>query len=478
MDGYIGRQAERREFTELLKKRTASLVTCQGRRRVGKSRFIEECAAAANHFLSFIGLPPREGITKQEQLDSFSGHLTKQTAAPRVVLPDWPTAFQLLASQLPTKGSVVVLLDEISWMAIGDQDFAGHLKTAWDQLFSKIPGLTLVLCGSVSSWIEENILNSTGFVGRCSWQFHLKPLPLAECVAFWGKRASRVAAADKWRVLAVTGGVPSYLEQIVPTRSAEENIERLCFHQGGMLFHEFERIFHDIFTRRAATCRDIVSTLVSGPKSLQQISEALERERGGSLGDALTDLELAGFLRKDRFFDPATGKTRPRDHRYRIADNYLRFYLKYIEPAKERILKGLYQRQPIETLEAWDAIMGHQFETLVLDSLDEVFERLGLKNRAVLNAGPYAQGKTLRLQACQVDLMIRTRQAVYVCELKFRRHIGPGVIDEVREKVARLKLPKTQTVRTILIHSGELDPSIEASDYFDHLLNADEWVMG
>ncbi|MCW1884205.1 hypothetical protein OKA04_05645 [Luteolibacter flavescens] len=272
--------------------------------------------------------------------------------------------------------------------------------------------------------------------------------------------------------------MPGYLEQILTNRSAEENIERLCFHQGGMLFNEFERIFHDIFTRRAETCRDIVKTLVSGPKSLQQISSILGRERGGSLGEALTDLELAGFLRKDRFFDPATGKTRARDHRYRIADNYLRFYLKYIEPAKERILKGLYQRQPLETLEAWDTIMGYQFETLVLDSFDQVFEGLGLKNRTVLNAGPYSQGKTLRQEACQIDLMIRTRQAVYVCETKFCRHIGPGVIEEVTEKVSRLKLPKAQTVRTVLIHSGQLDPSIEPTDYFDHLLNADEWVKG
>ncbi|PAW70562.1 MAG: hypothetical protein B9S38_07615 [Verrucomicrobiia bacterium Tous-C4TDCM] len=245
-----------------------------------------------------------------------------------------------------------------------------------------------------------------------------------------------------------------------------------------MLFHEFERIFHDIFTRRAATCREIVRTLVGGPKSLQQIGKALQRERGGSLGDSLTDLELAGFIRKERLFDPATGKTRPRDHRYRIADNYLRFYLKYIEPAKERVIKGLYQRAPVETLEAWDTIMGFQFETLVLDSLDLVFERLGLKNRAVLNAGPYAQGKTLRQQACQIDLMIRTRQAIYVVEMKFRRHTGIEVIDEVREKVARLKLPKSQSVRTVLIHTGELDPAIEASDYFDYLVNADEWVAG
>ncbi len=478
MEGFIGRQAERREFAEILKKKTASLVTCQGRRRIGKSRLIEECARSADHFLSFIGLPPREGLLRQDQLDAFGGHLAKQTPSPRVTLADWPTAFQLLASQLPAKGLIVLLFDEISWMAIGDQDFAGHLKTAWDQYFSKRPGLTLVLCGSVSSWIEENILNSTGFVGRCSWQFHLKPLPLTDCPAFWGNRSARVSAADKWRMLAVTGGVPGYLEQLMPSRSAEENIERLCFNQGGMLFHEFDRIFHDIFSRRAATCREIVGTLVGGPKTLREISQALKRERGGSLSAALTDLELAGFIRKERFFDPATGKTRPRDHHYRIADNYLRFYLKYIAPARERVIKGLYQRVPIELLEAWETIMGYQFETLILDSLDELFERLGLKNRAVLNAGPYAQGKTQRQQACQIDLLIRTRQAIYVGELKFRRNIGSEVIDEVREKVARLKLPKSQSVRTVLIHSGDLDPAIEPSDYFDYIIHADALVAG
>jgi hypothetical protein len=33
-------------------------------------------------------------------------------------------------------------------------------------------------------------------------------------------------------------------------------------------------------------------------------------------------------------------------------------------------------------------------------------------------------------------------------------------------------------VRTVLIHAGDLDPAIEASDYFDHLINADEWIAG
>lgn len=150
--------------------------------------------------------------------------------------------------------------------------------------------------------------------------------------------------------------------------------------------------------------------------------------------------------------------------------------MKYVAPQEERIRKDLYQRVPLESLEAWDTLMGFQFETLVLDSLSLIIDRLGLKNRAILNAGPYAQRKTQRRQPCQIDLLIRTRQAIYICEMKFRRKITAAVIDEVREKAARLKLPDTLTLRTVLIHSGELDPAIPASDYFDHLIDADDWL--
>ena len=56
----------------------------------------------------------------------------------------------------------VILLDEISWMATRDKDFAGQLKIVWDTEFKHHSKLVLVLCGSVSSWIDENILNSAG----------------------------------------------------------------------------------------------------------------------------------------------------------------------------------------------------------------------------------------------------------------------------------------------------------------------------
>ena len=468
---FLGRERETREFQQLLGRTGSSLVTCQGRRRIGKSRFIHTCGQKADHFFSFSGLPPREGITRKTQLDSFAEQMADQAKAPVVPLDTWHTAFRLLDRLLPAKGKIVILFDEISWMAIGDPDFAGHLKTAWDTLFSHHPRLVVVLCGSVSSWIEKNILNSTGFVGRCSWQFKLEPLPLPDCHEFWGKRRSRVSSAEKLRLLAVTGGVPRYLEEIDPARSAEQNIERLCFHPGGILFNEFDQIFHDIFTRKAATYREIVRTLVSGPSSVSRLSKSLKRARGGSLSEALIELEQSGFIRRDVSFDPETAKPRPRAVRYRLSDNYLRFYLKYIDPVRRQIEQGLYQRAPLETLSAWNTIMGLQFENLVLSNLDAVLAAAGLNKTPILNAGPFSQNTTQRKEGCQIDLMLRSKQSLYVFELKFRNRIAKSVIGEVQRKIEKLKPSRSLAVRTGLIFEGSLDPGIVKSDYFDYLIS-------
>ena len=479
MNTFIGREREQAEFRELLAKKNSSLVTCHGRRRIGKSRFIQQCAKQANAFFEFSGLPPRPGLTKKEQLTAFSEQLSKQSMAPQLPLDNWSTAFQLLASQLPPKGTVVVLFDEISWMGIGEPDFAGYLKNAWDGLFSRRDRTVVVLCGSVSSWIEENILNNTGFVGRCSWQFHLAPLALSECQQFWGRSATRISTTEKLRFLAVTGGVPRYLEELDPKKTAEQNIAQLCFHPSGMLFNEFDSIFSDIFHRRAPTYREIVRALVDGSKGVDEISQKVGRERGGSLSQAILELVSAGFVAKDvspRLSEGLTNsKSSPsRQLRYRLSDNYLRFYLKYVEPHRAQIIKGRFKSIALEQLDQWDTIMGLQFENLVMENLGAVFEQLRIPHHAVLYAGPYRQSKTLRQQGCQIDLLIQTKRSVYLCEIKFKSQISTSVIQEVDRKIGAIKLPKNQSIRTVLIYDGQLAPSIEEDQAFDFLIPASE----
>lgn len=467
---FHGRQFFADQFARLFRSAKPSLVVVQGRRRIGKSAFVRHCGRTyADHFLKFEGLGPRPGIGRAEQLASFAQQLTAQLKAPKMVFESWPQALHTLAGALPAKGKTVLLLDEISWMAVGDADFAGHLKIAWDNHFSQRKNLVVVLCGSMSAWIEANLLNSAGFVGRCSWVFTLPPMPLPECVPFWRGKAARIPVLEKIKTLAVTGGVPRYLEEIDPAQTAEQNIHRLCFEPGGLLYREFDDLFSSVFSRRADRYREICRALSGPAKTLVELSRDRDVGRGGIVTEALAELESAGFITSDLPFDPQTG-TEQRTPKYRLSDNYTRFYLRYVEPQARRIAKGLYRQRALETLPAWDTLMGLQFENLVITNRDTLLRHIELSNTPILNAAPYFQKKTLRREACQIDLMLRTSRSLYVVEIKLRTRIGHECITETQEKIRKLKLPKGTPCRTVLVYHGELEPGIVDEDYFDYLV--------
>lgn len=471
MTSFIGREQELKLLTDLWQKKTASFVICKGRRRIGKSRLIQEFGKTAKTFLEFQGLPPQETTANQDQLNAFVLQLSKQTKLPKLRLTSWAEAFSLVNSILG-KEKTVLFLDEVSWMGKFDKNFSGYLKIAWDTEWKKHPNLIVVLCGSVSSWIEENILNNTGFLGRVSLEMTLQELSLSQCNQFWETKENRISSVEKLKLLSVIGGVPRYLEEINIRLSAEENIKRLCFTKEGILFSEFDQIFTDVFSKKAQIYKEVVGSLVLGKKTLSEISQDLQKEKSGHLSQYLQDLVLSGFIAADQTYSPKTAK-QTRTVRYRLKDNYLRFYLKYIEPRKNQIQQGLC---PISQLELeffidWETIMGFQFENLILNHLPEILPRLSINPNSVKSASPYYQKKTKQHQACQIDLLIQTKYTVYICEIKFRKKIDKEIIKEVQKKVEVLSFPKNISVRPVLIYSGELEPSLQKEDYFDELLS-------
>ena len=146
---FIGRVNELVALRKLYHKKTSSIITIQGRRRIGKSRLIEEFAKGYR-FLNFAGLAPNDVINAQDQKHEFARMMSEQLSIPKVVSDDWGDLFSFLA-KYTERGRVVILFDEISWMAYKDKTFLSKLKNAWDLHFSKNPKLILVLCGSVSS---------------------------------------------------------------------------------------------------------------------------------------------------------------------------------------------------------------------------------------------------------------------------------------------------------------------------------------
>ncbi len=101
-------------------------------------------------------------------------------------------------------------------MSAKDPLFLGKLKNAWDLEFKQNAELILILCGSVSSWIEENILKSSGFMGRVSLTLFLQELSLFTANQMLHSIGFKGSDYDRFKILSITGGIPRYLEEIQP----------------------------------------------------------------------------------------------------------------------------------------------------------------------------------------------------------------------------------------------------------------------
>ena len=470
---FVGRKEQLDALSLLWGKRTSSLVTCRWRRRIGKSTLIEEYARrTADHFINIVGMSPRKGMTDRRQRVNFCEELADQTGGSIGNARNWTAAFRMLDERIPKEGRTVVLLDEISWMGSRNPDFAGYLKTAWDKRLKKHDNLVLVLCGSVSSWIADNILDSTGFVGRDSLDIEVGELSLAESVKMLGGSDRHLSSREIFDFLSVTGGVPKYLEEIHPEWSFEENVRQLCFMPRGTLFREFNETFSEVFGKKVSSRGEVLRTLAETPLSVVEIARALGRTPNGKLSRTLRDLVYAGFVSRDSGLNPLTHEPL-RMERYRIRDNYTRFYLKEIEPRHQAIEKGLFKFSSVEQLNGWRGLLGLQFENMVLNHVEDLFRHFGLERSLVVSAAPFTRRAGKGVKGCQIDLLIQTERMALVVEIKHGNRIEHGVIAEVREKVANLEVAKSLSVRTALVYDGMLAPSVEADRYFDFILSFD-----
>lgn len=474
---FVGRREELEDLETLWRKRSASIVACRGRRRIGKSTLFREFARrTADAYIEIEGLPPQseKPVDNQDQINHFIEVLAGQTGCESSSVDNWYAAFQRLEQQIDDTKKTVILLDEISWMAADDANFPGKLRTAWETLFHRHNRLVLVVCGSVSAWIKKNILGNTGFTGRFSRDYVLKELSLSECAAFWRDARERVDAREVLDVLSVTGGVPRYLEEFDPGMSADENIRRMCFLSGGELYRDFNAIFNPIFGPDIMHKRRILTKLADRPQTGVELAESVGLARNGRFSEFMRDLCEGGFIDDDLGLNPETGKE-ARVARYRLRDNYARFYLKYIAPHQAEIERGVFRYATLNSLPEWNAIMGLQFENLIVNNAMSLVPFLHLGNATVLSAAPYRHVRKSSdgsSRGCQIDLLIQTQRTAYVVEVKRKRFIGEEIEREVEEKIKRLPLRAGVSPRPVLVYDGELDPVVEGNGYFDAIVPA------
>lgn len=212
--------------------------------------------------------------------------------------------------------------------------------------------------------------------------------------------------------------------------------------------------------------------MITGTATREEILTACGRNKTGDFSEYLDDLELAGFIARDFTWHIKNEKL-SKFSRYRLKDNYVRFYLKYIQPNKTKIDKGIFNTTSISSLAGWEGIMGLQFQNLVLNNELSIFKQLQIPHEEIVFSNPFFQKKNKAQEGCQVDLMIQTKfNCIYICEIKFSKSVlMQATIEEVQNKINRLQLPKNFSYRPVLIHVNGVADSVVDSHYFSDIID-------
>ena len=117
--------------------------------------------------------------------------------------------------------------------------------------------------------------------------------------------------------------------------------------------------------------------------------------------------------------------------------------------------------------------MGFQFENLVLNNRQIIWDLLKIAPEDIICDNPYFQRTTKRQDGCQIDYLIQTRfNSVYICEMKFsQRELNTFIIKDIQEKIAHLALPKNFSYRPVLIHANGVSEELEGSDFFAKIID-------
>jgi AAA+ ATPase superfamily predicted ATPase len=341
MDRFVNRERELAELNALLEQEGAHFLLVYGRRRIGKTTLLTTWAAQT-------GLPTIYWVAKRDPKEALMASLAraiwlwehqKASEAPVDLRPgSWEALFNMMAQAIGDR-RVIVILDELPYAVQQDPGLASHIQAAWDHLF-KDSNVLLFLSGSHMGVMTDLIAYQSPLYGRLTSQFPLAPFSFRDTHHFF----TNYSVHKRLAVYATLGGVPAYLERWNDRETILSNIERLFLQRTGWFRTEPMVIISDLTQRETANYEIVLKAVAAGHHERDDIAAATTIP-STSLSHYLPRLiELGLIERRIPATVPLPTRRTSRLSRYYLADRYLRFYYRFLDPNLHLIEQGLIPR--------------------------------------------------------------------------------------------------------------------------------------
>lgn len=327
---FIGRRRELAVLNELSASGRAELFVLYGRRRVGKTELLQQLCARqrAAYFMA-------AQVRDKDNLRAFKKVLEDALADPligSIDFPDWGAALTYAAERASGE-RLIVVLDEFPYLCEANPGLPSLIQRFWDQR-GKRSTLMLVLCGSQVSFMEKEVLaERSPLFGRRTGQRRLEPLGPTDSLGFfpdWEREEALLAYG-------ILGGMPAYLGRFDTRIPLEENLLREVLRPEGYLFDEVHYLLHTELTN-PSTYNSILAAVASGAERVGDVALAVGV-------DSPTANKYLHVLRELRLVEREVPLTDPdplRSRRgiYRIADRFVAFHFRHVQPHLSLIQAG------------------------------------------------------------------------------------------------------------------------------------------
>ena len=434
----IGRKDEISMINDSLYSGRPEFLAIYGRRRVGKTYLVKEFF---DYTFSFFATGLQKGNTRQ-QLRAFKESLVKYGDDNKSIPKDWFEAFSRLEKLLESPnvqreyktGRRVIFLDELPWMDTAKSDFKIALDYFWNSWASTQKDLMLVICGSATSWIINNIVKDTGgFYNRLTRQIRLMPFTLKECEDLFNLNGVQYTRKQIIESYMVFGGIPYYLNYIKPQYSPAQNIEMILFQDNAPLKYEFQQLFMALF-KNSDKYIDIIRELSkkkSGLTRTELISTGNVIE-GKNLTSCLEDLEQCGFIRKFKDYS-----TEVKGVHYQLIDPLCLFYFSFLDNNKIESWNNFFDTPTYYT---W---CGLAFEKVCLQHTKQIKKALGISG---ISSSDYSWYSKKTKPGVQIDLLIdRKDDVINVCEEKYSKNEFTIDASYEKELIHKLETFRSET---------------------------------
>lgn len=461
MPGYVERKRQTAELQHLLNQVTSGTdrpgraVLIRGRRRVGKSRLVEE-------FVHRAGLPSvyftAAGRSVHDDLVAFAQDVAASTLPGAELFAgdppsSWDNALRLLGAALPTDGPAIVVLDELPYVTAADEGFEGVLQKHFDRELSRRPVL-LIGIGSDLAMMEALNDYDRPFHQRAT-EMVVPPFSPAEV----GRMLS-LSPGDAFDAYLVSGGLPLICRDWGKGQDLWTYLKEALSHATSSLLVSAERSLAAEFPGDVQA-RRVLEVIGQGHRRFTDIGSRAGDLRSTSLTRSLDLLRTKRIVTSER---PLSLKAST-DTRYRIDDPYLLFWLRFLGPHLAEIERGRGDRVLLQVRDEWTRWRGRAIEPVVRESIARMpHARLQVSADVPMSVGGFWN----RTNSVEVDLVLADKEPVAknlhgVGSIKWTTK--PFGVRELGELIAhRGQVPgASDSTKLVVVSRNGVDDQVRAS---------------